>query len=178
MKTLRTPQLVLFFIFMSSLFMQASVDETGDPIKIVRKKYALHLFTQNKIKFELNSTKLSSCSKYELGKIASTLKNNPNVKIQINVYNDARSAIDFSKEITQKRAEVIKTFFINCGINANNLVAIGRGDSNILNKCKAFVKCTNAEHEVNRRVELKILNPEGIDNYVLVKKSKRTLALK
>lgn len=178
MKTLRTPLLVFLFIFTASLFTQASTDETGDPIKIIRNKHALHLFTQSKIKFDINSTKLCSNSIHELSKIAATLKNNPNVKIQINVHNDARSDVDFSKEITQKRADAIKSFFINYGINGDNLIAIGHGDSKILNKCEAFVKCTNSEHEVNRRVELKVINPEGIDNYVMVKKPKRTLALR
>jgi outer membrane protein OmpA-like peptidoglycan-associated protein len=176
MKKIHTYLFIFSFIISSNIY--SINNNSGDPIKIIRNKHALLLFTQNKINFEYNSTKLNSTSINELSKIALSLKNNPNVKIQIAVHTDSRSDTDLSNEITQKRAEAIKNFLEKTGVNSNNLVPIGFGDTKILNKCEAFVKCTEAEHAVNRRVELKILNPEKIDNYVMIKKNKRTLLLK
>ncbi len=157
--------LLFFYIFKSFGF----VEKINDPIKIFRKNNTLLLHTQNKIKFNINSIKLNDISKYELGVVGNTLRINKNIKIEIAVYNDSQSDPDFSKEITQKRAEVIKQFLINDGVNPDNLIAVGYGDEHILNKCKPMVKCTAKEHAVNRRVELKILNPEVIKNYVIAK---------
>ena len=141
-----------------------------DPIKIFRNKNTLFLHTANKIEFAVNSTKLDETSIFELSMIAVSLVNNNNLKVEIAVHNDTRSDPDFSKKITQERAETIKEFLANYGVNSDNLVAVGYGDSQIINKCKPFVKCTPKEHSVNRRVELKILNPEVITDYIIVKK--------
>ncbi len=145
-----------------------SNDTIGDPIKIIRSNQRLMLFCNNKITFELGSQKLNESARYELGLIASRLIQNPNLKIEIGVFNDTRSAVDYSKSITEKRANSIKDFFISNGVKGENLIAIGFGDSNILNKCKPFVKCTNTEHNVNKRVEMKILNPGELESYTFV----------
>ena len=76
----------------------------GDPIKIIRSNHRLMLFCNNKITFELSSDKLNESARYELGLIASRLIQNPNLKIEIGVFNDTRSNVDYSKAITKKRA--------------------------------------------------------------------------
>ncbi len=162
--------LILVIVLLIPTFKSSGItNETDDPIKIFRRNNTLLLYTRNKIKFNVNSTKLNDISKYELGVIGNTLRLNKNIKIEIAVHNDSKSDPDFSKEITQKRAEVIRQFLIKDGVNPDNLTAVGYGDEYILNKCKPMVKCTAKEHAVNRRVELKILNPEVIKDYVIAK---------
>ncbi len=170
MKKQVLPSILVIILLISTFKNFGFTNKIGDPIKIFRKNNTLLLHTRNKIKFNINSVKLDDISKYELGIIGNTLRLNKNIKIEIAVYNDSRSDPDFSKNITQKRAEVIKQFLINDGVNPDNLIAIGYGDEHILNKCKPMVKCTAKEHAVNRRVELKILNPEAIEDYVIAKR--------
>lgn len=149
------------------------IDKNGDPIKIIRKKSTLYLYSNNKIDFDMSSHKLNKSAIYELSQIAARLIQNPNLKIEIGVHNDTRSGVNYSKEITEKRANTIKEFFVNYGIKDRNLISKGFGDLVIINKCEAFVKCTNAEHAVNRRVELKIINPEELIDYKFVYKDKK-----
>lgn len=172
-------KLTLIFLLTAFITNAFNVDspieifDNGDPIKIIRKKSALFLYTSNKIDFDLNSSKLNSSTIYELSQIASKLIKSPNLKIEIGVHNDIRSGVEYSKSITEKRANSIKHFFVNYGIKAENLMVKGFGDTAIINKCTVFVKCTNAEHRVNRRVELKILNPEELIDYTLIYKKRK-----
>lgn len=171
--------LTITIIFLTTVFasnatnVNLGLDRNGDPIKIIRKKSTLYLYSNNKIDFDMSSHKLNKSAIYELSQIAARLIQNPNLKIEVGVHNDTRSGVDYSKEITEKRANAIKEFFVNYGIKDENLIPKGFGDSVIINKCKVFVKCTNAEHVANRRVELKIINPEELVDYTFVYKNKK-----
>jgi flagellar motor protein MotB len=91
---------ILLFLFVGNTLNATnySNDNTiGDPIKIIRSNQRLMLFCNNKITFELGSQKLNESTRYELGLIASRLIKNPNLKIEIGVFNDTRSDVDFSK---------------------------------------------------------------------------------
>ncbi len=162
-------QLPLLFVLLFQT-MQATKTTFNDPIKIYRNKYSLFIYVPNKIIYDEDAIIPNETTKYELGKIANGLIENKEVKIEIAVYNDVRFDPLISKEITQKRAEAIKEYLVICGANPYNIIAKGYGDTVIINKCKPFVKCTDAEHAVNRRVEFKILNPDKLTNFKMVKK--------
>lgn len=148
---------------------------TVDPIKIIRYNQRLLLYSNSKIAFDLSSSDLNKSAIYELTLIAISLMQNPDLKIRIAVHNDSRSDVDYSKAITEDRASSIKDFLVNYGVNSDNLLAIGYGDTRIINKCRAFVKCTNVEHSVNKRVELVILNPEKIGDFMIYLPKKNKL---
>ncbi len=157
---------VLFVLLSVNLVAQIKYD----PLKITRKKFSLLVFVPNKLFYEKESVKLSKSDKYDLGVIANGLLQNKDLKVQIEAYYDTTLDPEASKNITQKRVEAIKNYLVVCGVNPDNLIAKGYGDTVIINKCKPFVKCTELEHAVNRRVEFKILNPEKLENYKMVKK--------
>jgi len=43
------------------------------------------------------------------------------------------------------------------GVPAERLSAIGKGETELLNQCTDGVKCTEAQHQLNRRTEFKIV---------------------
>jgi outer membrane protein OmpA-like peptidoglycan-associated protein len=172
MKSFLKP-LILIFTFILSYQINAkqlfdNSKNIGDPIEIIRINNKLMLYCHSKITFSLSESKLNKPAIHELSKIASRLIHNSDLKIEISVHSDTRSDIDYAIKITQERADKIKEFLINYGIKEENLTAIGFGDTRILNKCQPFVECTDAEHNVNKRVELKILNPEALKNYKVI----------
>lgn len=162
----------LFTIFFILLFQitNASLVKSADPIIVYRKKFSLLIYVPNRITYDEDVIAPNETAKYELGKIANGLIENKEIKIEVAVYNDVRFDPIISKEITQKRADAIKNYLVICGANPDNIIAKGYGDTVIINKCKPFVKCTDTEHAVNRRVEFKILNPEKLTNFKMVKK--------
>jgi outer membrane protein OmpA-like peptidoglycan-associated protein len=52
---------------------------------------------------------------------------------------------------------------VHAGTAANRLVAIGKGETELINQCANGVKCTEAQHQLNRRTEFKIVKVKPIE---------------
>lgn len=159
-------------VFLLQISLNAANQSCDDPIKLIRKGQKLFVF-HNKIPFELNSEELNESAIYALSQVASKLVQNPDLVVEIGVHNDIKSSIEYSNKVTLVRAELIKEFLTKYGVSEENLIVKGYGDSQILNKCRAFIKCSEVEHKVNRRVEFKIINPEKLTIYTFVVPKKK-----
>jgi outer membrane protein OmpA-like peptidoglycan-associated protein len=144
-------------------------------LKLVRKGHKLFLYYGN-VSFKLSSYKLDKAAIFQLNQVAKVLNQNPELVIEIGVHVDVRSGLELTKELTEKRALAIRGFLITKGVKADNLIAKGYGCTEIINKCKDIVKCTEAEHRVNRRVELKIINPEKLGKYIFIKSKSKVVS--
>lgn len=52
---------------------------------------------------------------------------------------------------------------LKSGIDADRITGKGYGETQPVNNCSDGVKCTEAEHEQNRRTEFLIINPEVLE---------------
>jgi outer membrane protein OmpA-like peptidoglycan-associated protein len=60
--------------------------------------------------------------------------------------------------LSEKRAAAAVDYLVVLGINRNRLVAKGYGDTHLLNNCSKGEYCTEEEHQINRRTEVKIIS--------------------
>ena len=123
---------------------------------IVVKKNETYRF--NNILFEYGKYNLLPESKLILDKLAEFLLKRPNIQIELSAHADSRSSHKFNDELTRNRANECKRYLVEKGVNPNNLIAKGYGKRYPLNRCKDGVKCSEEEHLINRRVEIKFLN--------------------
>ena len=91
-----------------------------------------------------------------LNKLAETLAQNPNIKIQLSSHTDCRGNDDYNATLSQKRAESAVNYLITKGIEPARLNAKGYGESQPAVSCNCN-KCTEAEHQANRRTTFKVL---------------------
>ncbi len=82
----------------------------------------------------------------------------PDMVIELGSHTDARGADAYNMKLSQKRAEAAREYLIGKGIKGERIKAQGYGETQILNQCKNGVKCTDEEHQQNRRTEFKILS--------------------
>lgn len=69
---------------------------------------------------------------------------------------DSRSGYGHNMYLSEKRAKAVADYAVSKGLK-RNLVRIQRfGETKLVNKCKDGVKCTDPEHQQNRRVEIVI----------------------
>jgi outer membrane protein OmpA-like peptidoglycan-associated protein len=94
----------------------------------------------------------------ELDKLVQILVDNPTMKIELSSHTDARGSDSYNMTLSDKRAKSAVKYIISQGIDASRLVAKGYGETKLLNKCGNNVKCTEEEHQFNRRTEFKILD--------------------
>nr|WP_199158727.1 OmpA family protein [Pedobacter sp. ASV2] len=93
----------------------------------------------------------------ELDKLVKVMKENPTVWIEIGSHTDSRGKDDYNLSLSQKRAESAVEYIVLRGIDKNRIEAKGYGGTRLLNKCSKGVECTDQEHQLNRRTELKIV---------------------
>ncbi len=82
----------------------------------------------------------------------------PSLQIEIGSHTDSQGEAQFNQYLSERRAKAALNYLASKGISRNRLSAKGYGESQLLNKCKDGVLCTEEEHERNRRTELKVLS--------------------
>lgn len=92
----------------------------------------------------------------ELDKLVKVLVDNPTIWIELGSHTDSRSNDAYNLKLSQKRAESAVNYIISRGIAKNRITAKGYGETQLLNKCKNGVECSDADHQLNRRTEFKI----------------------
>ena len=78
------------------------------------------------------------------------LKNYPNTKFSIEGHTDSDGSTKFNQKLSEDRANAVRTALIEKGVNANNLTAVGFGESKPIASNK-----TKAGKAKNRRTEVK-----------------------
>jgi outer membrane protein OmpA-like peptidoglycan-associated protein/tetratricopeptide (TPR) repeat protein len=106
--------------------------------------------------FELNKAELSAEGAAALERTVAALKAAPDRKIEIAGYSDTRGAAAYNKALSARRAQAVLQYLRKSGIAARQVKkTAGYGEESILNRCTEGVECSESEHGVNRRVELK-----------------------
>ncbi|HHB77628.1 MAG TPA: hypothetical protein ENK85_00170 [Saprospiraceae bacterium] len=108
------------------------------------------------IYFNFNDAAIRAGARKDLDELVDVLNKYPDMEIEIASYTDAVGSTDYNLGISQKRAEKAMEYLISKGINPDRLLAIGYGESGIRNRCKNGVKCSDKEHQFNRRIEIKV----------------------
>ena len=93
----------------------------------------------------------------ELDRLVWLFKDNPNLIIEISSHTDSRGSDEYNLKLSQKRANAVVEYLIDRGVDPEMLIAKGYGESQLVNKCKNGVVCSEKEHQENRRSEFKVL---------------------
>lgn len=102
------------------------------------------------IQFEFNSGVLKTSAYPILDKAAAELKKDQSVRIALNGYASAEGTDEHNMALSQERANAVKTYLVNSGVNADMLTAKGYGESNPISN-----NTDEAGRAINRRVEIK-----------------------
>lgn len=111
----------------------------------------------NNIYFDYNLSKIRKDAEVELNGLVYLLNENPDVKVEIGSHCDARGDDAYNRTLSVARAESVKTYLVNQGIDEARLTFQGYGESQIINKCQNGIECSEEEHEQNRRTVFKVV---------------------
>ena len=115
-------------------------------------------FEIKNILYDLAKWDLRPESTVELDKLVVFLTVNDNIKVELSAHTDSRASSSYNQRLSQKRAQSCVDYLITKGVAKERIVAKGYGESQLLNKCKDGVECSEEEHQRNRRTEIKILS--------------------
>jgi len=116
----------------------------------------------NPIYFDLDKADIRPDAAIELEKVIRIMQKYPELKVDLGSHTDSRANNDYNIDLSQRRATSSRDWIIKRGIDGSRITAKGFGETQLVNGCADGVKCTEAEHQVNRRTEFVIVNPEVI----------------
>lgn len=91
-----------------------------------------------------------------LNKLAETLRQNPEIRIQLGSHTDCRGNNSYNENLSQRRAQSAVNYLISKGIDPARLSALGYGESQPALSC-VCTRCTESEHQTNRRTTFKVI---------------------
>lgn len=110
------------------------------------------------IYFDFNKSNIRRDAALELDKIVRFMKENPEVIVELYSHTDSRGTDKVNMSISQRRANNSVRYITSKGISKNRIVGKGFGETILLNNCANEVECTEEQHQINRRTELKVVN--------------------
>ena len=105
------------------------------------------------IYFDLDKSFIRPDAAFQLEKVLDVLKQYSSIRISIRSHTDSRNTAKYNEDLSERRAVSTMNWFIENGIDPARLTAKGYGESQLTNKCSDGVKCTEEEHQANRRSE-------------------------
>ncbi len=93
----------------------------------------------------------------ELNEVVAMLKAYPSMKLELASHTDARGGGAYNQDLSNRRSKSVYKYLTSKGVNGSRLVPRGYGESQLRNRCKSGVACSEREHQYNRRTEVKIL---------------------
>lgn len=93
-----------------------------------------------------------------LDKVVKAMKANKRMTLEIVANTDARGSEAYNLKLSQKRAQSAVNYLVAKGISKNRLTAIGKGETQPVNRCTEGVECAEEEYARNRRTEFNIKN--------------------
>jgi len=86
------------------------------------------------------------------------MKKYPYMEVEVSAHTDARGGDNYNLDLSNRRAASTLEYIVSQGIDRNRLRSIGYGEMQPLNLCTEQTGCSDAEYDINRRCEFKILN--------------------
>lgn len=122
------------------------------------------------IYFDLGKANVKSDSYFVLDNIVDYLTENKGARIELSAHTDSRGDVNSNMSLSQQRAQSVYEYLVSKGVSSSSLVPKGYGESMLTNKCADGVTCTEEEHQMNRRVEMKILESSSNAKQVIKEK--------
>ncbi|MDO5981524.1 OmpA family protein [Flavivirga spongiicola] len=105
------------------------------------------------IYFDYDKSDIRPEAEIELAKVINYLKEFPETKVDVRSHTDSRGSKRYNLALSNRRNKSTIDYLIKGGINASRLTGKGYGKTELINKCSKGVKCSEEEHQANRRSE-------------------------
>lgn len=110
------------------------------------------------IYFDLDKSFIRKEAAFELEKILAVMQQYPKMKIDVRSHTDSRQTAKYNMALSDRRAKSTIAWLVKNGISSNRLTGKGYGESQLVNHCSDGVKCTEEEHQANRRSEFVVIS--------------------
>lgn len=134
----------------------SDIDITLEAENVVPPVREGEIITLSNIYYNFDDDRIRPDARVDLDKLISFMKRYPSIDIELRSHTDSRGSDRYNLDLSKRRAENAVQYLVNRDISRSRIAPGGYGETQILNGCKDDVKCTEAEHQYNRRTEVRI----------------------
>ena len=99
----------------------------------------------------------------ELDRFVEFMQKYSGLKVELRSHTDSRGSDSYNMWLSSKRAESAVAYIIEHGIDEGSISFKGYGETLPVNQCVNGVRCTEEDHQLNRRTEFMVIeNPDGL----------------
>ncbi|MBP6234620.1 MAG: OmpA family protein [Saprospiraceae bacterium] len=138
------------------LFKEGETSKTISVELILDKIYADKEINLKNIYYDYDKWDIKDEAKPTLDDLVKLLNDNPQINIQLSSHTDCRGTDEYNIVLSQKRAQSVVDYLISKNIEAQRLIAIGYGETQLIDKCVCET-CSEDQHQINRRTTFKII---------------------
>jgi outer membrane protein OmpA-like peptidoglycan-associated protein/tetratricopeptide (TPR) repeat protein len=113
-------------------------------------------FKIDNIYYDFDKFNIRADAKPELDKLVRIMNEN-SINVELGSHTDSRGSFAYNDKLSQNRAQSAVDYILSQGINSIRIKAKGYGEHQLTNKCSDGIKCSDEEHQANRRTEFKVL---------------------
>jgi outer membrane protein OmpA-like peptidoglycan-associated protein len=110
------------------------------------------------IYYDLNKTNIRKDAAKVLDYVVQVMTENPQMIIELGSHTDSRDTDERNMKLSDGRAAAAAEYIISKGIDATRISGKGYGETQLKNGCGNGIKCTEVQHQENRRTEIKIVS--------------------
>ncbi|MEL6142921.1 MAG: OmpA family protein, partial [Bacteroidota bacterium] len=114
----------------------------------------------NNILYDNNSAAIRPDARPDLNRVVQFLNDNADAVIELSSHTDSRGRASYNLSLSQRRAKAAADYIIAQGIKSSRVIGTGYGETKLANGCADGVNCSQAEHQINRRTEFKVICPD------------------
>jgi len=126
------------------------------PLNPIEKIIAEDRIVLNPIYFDFDKSNITDQAAFELDKLVQLMTKYPELVIAATSHTDRRGPASYNLGLSDRRAKSTVQYVISKGIDASRLTGTGKGESELINDCG--MKCTEEDHDMNRRSEFIIVS--------------------
>jgi outer membrane protein OmpA-like peptidoglycan-associated protein len=115
-----------------------------------------HSFNLNNVYYDYDDATIRPDAARDLDALYVLMMKYPDMEVELSSHTDARGTPAYNLDLSQRRAESAVHYLVKKGIDSQRIRAIGYGESQLKNHCASGVFCSDNEHKINRRTEVKI----------------------
>jgi outer membrane protein OmpA-like peptidoglycan-associated protein len=134
------------------------VNELNDTVRIASHD----LFVINRMYYDYDCADITSEASMQLDKLAIIMERNPDITLQLLSHTDSRGDADYNLSLSQRRACSAIHYLSLKGISENRCSYKGLGETQLMNECSDGVACSEPEHAINRRTEIRLERPNHV----------------
>lgn len=108
------------------------------------------------IYYNFDDAALRPDARQDLDLVLRMLRLYPDMEIELGSHTDSRGGDGYNKSLSQRRSESCVAYLVERGISSSRVRAVGYGETKPRNRCINGRKCSETDHQENRRTEVVI----------------------